>query len=789
MATTANISLSGLQTIDGVLTEAGDRVLVKNQTNATQNGIYTASEGQWFRAADARTSRTMQKGTTVHTQAGSTNAAKVFSFQTDEPVIGIDAIALGFYLSDNALGDAQVAATAAAGSASAAAGSATAASTSATNAATSATNAGNSATAASGSASAAATSATNAGNAATAAAGSASSAATSATNAGNSATAAAGSASVAAASAATITYASQAEAEAGAISNKIMSPLQTKQAIQNGAFFNRGVTGSLDVKMFDILKERIRVTDFSVDPGNTAANNRLGIQRAISGVSANGGLVMLPAKGDLPVDGTTINMAAGAMLEGQGDGSRLIVNNATSNIIDVAAAWSTIRDVYFGSSVTRSGNSYAVRYLPGGGRAQLEGFHVEGFINGIYVGNTVSVRIRHGRMLNFLANTGVGIRFDAGLDMMIEDIMMDASAQIFAGIYITNVGDLRVVDCQMIHAGQGIYCEVGAGQEVDSLWVQNSLFDNCGRGAYLHANGGKIQRSRFTDCWFSSAITEGFRAETAASGTIDGLQIDSPHALLSAAHGIYIMDSGVTNWRITNPEVGQNGGAGVKVGANVTTFSIEGGKIGKTGGFASGNTGYGIDLSAGGQDFYQILGVDLRTNTAGAITGHSPGVNKKLKLNLPSSANDNGQDVGTATNDNAIVGNIGEYVESIVTSGSAVALTTAAGKTITSLTLQPGDWDVDGTVAIFPANTTNVTQLAGSISGSTNNVDVTAGRYVEPPFPSGGFVYNGAKAVHLPVPTQRISINAATTYYLVALATFTVAGASAFGTIRARRVR
>ena len=41
----------------------------------------------WFRAADARTDRTMQKGTTVHTQAGSTNAARVYSFQTDEPVI------------------------------------------------------------------------------------------------------------------------------------------------------------------------------------------------------------------------------------------------------------------------------------------------------------------------------------------------------------------------------------------------------------------------------------------------------------------------------------------------------------------------------------------------------------------------------------------------------------------------------------------------------------------------------------------------------------------------------
>ncbi|TGP13555.1 hypothetical protein EN877_34035, partial [Mesorhizobium sp. M1D.F.Ca.ET.234.01.1.1] len=53
LATTANITLYGLQTIDSVLTQVGDRVLVKDQADQTQNGIYTASEGQWFRAADA----------------------------------------------------------------------------------------------------------------------------------------------------------------------------------------------------------------------------------------------------------------------------------------------------------------------------------------------------------------------------------------------------------------------------------------------------------------------------------------------------------------------------------------------------------------------------------------------------------------------------------------------------------------------------------------------------------------------------------------------------------------
>lgn len=50
-ATTANITLSGEQTIDGVLT-AASRVLVKNQTTASQNGVYVSAAGAWARATD-----------------------------------------------------------------------------------------------------------------------------------------------------------------------------------------------------------------------------------------------------------------------------------------------------------------------------------------------------------------------------------------------------------------------------------------------------------------------------------------------------------------------------------------------------------------------------------------------------------------------------------------------------------------------------------------------------------------------------------------------------------------
>ena len=51
-ASTANLTLSAPQTIDGVALIAGDRVLVKNQTSVPTNGIYTVAAGAWVRATD-----------------------------------------------------------------------------------------------------------------------------------------------------------------------------------------------------------------------------------------------------------------------------------------------------------------------------------------------------------------------------------------------------------------------------------------------------------------------------------------------------------------------------------------------------------------------------------------------------------------------------------------------------------------------------------------------------------------------------------------------------------------
>jgi phage-related tail fiber protein len=51
-ASTGNLTLSGTQSVDGIALIAGDRVLVKNQSTASQNGIYIVAAGAWTRSLD-----------------------------------------------------------------------------------------------------------------------------------------------------------------------------------------------------------------------------------------------------------------------------------------------------------------------------------------------------------------------------------------------------------------------------------------------------------------------------------------------------------------------------------------------------------------------------------------------------------------------------------------------------------------------------------------------------------------------------------------------------------------
>lgn len=91
VATTANGALATAyangQSVDGVALVTGDRVLLKNQTTGSENGIYiVAASGAPTRALDADGGTELAPGTAVTVTEGTTNGDKVFILTTDGTV-------------------------------------------------------------------------------------------------------------------------------------------------------------------------------------------------------------------------------------------------------------------------------------------------------------------------------------------------------------------------------------------------------------------------------------------------------------------------------------------------------------------------------------------------------------------------------------------------------------------------------------------------------------------------------------------------------------------------------
>ena len=94
VATTAAITLSGTQTIDGIAVVAGDRVLVKNQGTGADNGIYIVAAGAWSRAVDMSTDDDVYQGLQTYINSGTANGGENFYLSTANPItLGVTSIA------------------------------------------------------------------------------------------------------------------------------------------------------------------------------------------------------------------------------------------------------------------------------------------------------------------------------------------------------------------------------------------------------------------------------------------------------------------------------------------------------------------------------------------------------------------------------------------------------------------------------------------------------------------------------------------------------------------------
>lgn len=132
--------------------------------------------------------------------------------------------------------------------------------------------------------------------------------------------------------------------------------------------------------------------------------------------------------------------------------------------------------------------------------------------------------------------------------------------------------------------------------------------------------------------------------------------------------------------------------------------------------------------------------------------------------------------IGVSNGSNASAGSVGEVMTA---SGSSVALSNNVSANICSVTLTPGDWQVEANILITGGALTAANGGVNTTSG-TSPASAMLGQYVS----STTF-----SAIGWAVPTQRFNISTNTTVYLVGTSAFSSGSSNGNGAILARRMR
>lgn len=107
VASTGNLTLSSYQTVDGIAIGASDetsnlnlRILVKNQTNSSENGIYVMDTGAWSRTKDFDGEKDVYQGTLVWVSTGASQGGGFYNVTNSDPVIPDTSTAITFAAAD-----------------------------------------------------------------------------------------------------------------------------------------------------------------------------------------------------------------------------------------------------------------------------------------------------------------------------------------------------------------------------------------------------------------------------------------------------------------------------------------------------------------------------------------------------------------------------------------------------------------------------------------------------------------------------------------------------------------
>lgn len=174
------------------------------------------------------------------------------------------------------------------------------------------------------------------------------------------------------------------------------------------------------------------------------------------------------------------------------------------------------------------------------------------------------------------------------------------------------------------------------------------------------------------------------------------------------------------------------------------------------------------------------------SNATVPLTITATGSDTNIPIQLVSKGTAGVQVKGASDASTAAAGYVGEVISSSIAVGSAVSLTSTIAKTITSISLTAGDWDVWAVLNTNPASTTTTSVATGSISTTNNTLSTQS---INTPLATISGASGATQPQVFSIGPGQQNISATTTIYLVANVTFAVSTMSAYGYIMARRIR
>lgn len=358
----------------------------------------------------------------------------------------------------------------------------------------------------------------------------------------------------------------------------------------------------------------------------TGGDDTAAINAAIAAMSP-GGTLYFPPGGNYGIS-APVQLKSGCVM-GMANGSTITALAATGDLFVLAQPHSHIEGLQFqvADGVTRQAGNAAIKVTTGNlSRIRLCRFWDQAHSIWITDQFVATITLEALEINRSVPGAATCIQIDAGYDVTLTDLIISNAVDAMPawGIYISAAGDVQILNTQVLCCQYGLNVFVPAGKVLASLWAEVALFDNCGRGASIIADGGSIVRCGFNRCWFSSAhVDHGFFAGTGATGAVDGLALTDCDLFLNAANGFTAYSAGVKHVDLLGCRAAANGQSGIAMGvasgAPVNDWSAIGCVAGAYGALA-GNTLYGL-FAAATPTGHRVASNDLRGNGAGPWAG------------------------------------------------------------------------------------------------------------------------------------------------------------------------